>query len=269
MKTKHTSRQSFLGANSDQQISAVKIGIIGLGGGGSHLVQQLAHVGFLNYVLFDPDIVKRHNLNRLIGAKQTDAKARRTKLTIASRTIKDLRPNATLDLQRRRWQERPGPLSGCDIVFGCADSFDERRELEAFTRRHLIPFIDIGLDVHQVANEPPRMAGQVILSMPGHPCMWCMGFLREIIFEREAAAYGKAGIRPQVVWANGVLASTAVGIAVDLVTDWTKSLRSRLYFCYDANIGTVVPHKRLEFLSDCECPHYTSGAVGSPAFLRA
>jgi len=179
MKEQHTSRQSFLGADSDSQISSAKIGIVGLGGGGSHVAQQLAHVGFSDYVLFDPDIVKRHNLNRLVGGTIADAGARRKKIAVANRTILGLRPDATVEAQPRRWQEKPRRLRECDIVFGCTDGFNERRELEAFTRRHLIPYIDIGLDVHQVDDEPPRMAGQVILSMPGHPCMWCMGFLTE------------------------------------------------------------------------------------------
>jgi hypothetical protein len=36
----------------------------------------------------------------------------------------------------------------------------------------------------------------------------------------EAEKYGAAGSRPQVVWPNGVLASTAVGLAVQLLTPW-------------------------------------------------
>jgi hypothetical protein len=42
----------------------------------------------------------------------------------------------------------------------------------------------------------------------------------------EAARHGDAGGRPQVVWPNGALASTAVGLAVDLVTGWTRKNRS-------------------------------------------
>ena len=46
-------RQSFLGVNSQSIIQSTKVGIVGLGGGGSHVVQQLAHIGFLNFVIFD------------------------------------------------------------------------------------------------------------------------------------------------------------------------------------------------------------------------
>lgn len=53
----------------------------------------------------------------------------------------------------------------------------------------------------------------------------------------SAALYGNAGHRPQVVWPNGVLASTAVGLAVDLVTNWTRNGRSNAYLAYDRNQG--------------------------------
>lgn len=60
----------------------------------------------------------------------------------------------------------------CDLIFGCVDSFAERAELEASCRRYLIPYLDIGMDVHQAGDEPPVMGGQVILSMPDGPCMF-------------------------------------------------------------------------------------------------
>ena len=69
------------------------------------------------------------------------------------------------------------------------------------------------------------MSGQIILSAPGGPCMFCMHFLTDEKIGREVANYGAAGGRPQVVWANGVLASTAVGIADQHPDRWTKSRR--------------------------------------------
>jgi hypothetical protein len=167
-----------------------------------------------------------------------------------------------------RWQDRPELLRTCDLVIGCVDSFAERQELEACCRRYLIPYIDIGMDVHPAGDEPPVMAGQVILSMPGGPCMFCLGFLTEDNLAREAAKYGAVGGRPQVVWPNGVLASTAVGVAVDLLTDWTRSLRGPVYLSYRGNDGTVQPHVRLQYMRPGPCPHYPAGQVGDPIFRR-
>ncbi|CAN5544736.1 hypothetical protein BH23ACI1_BH23ACI1_26890 [soil metagenome] len=50
----HQSRQSFLGERSDEFLKGTTAGVIGLSGGGSHVCQQLAHIGVGNYVIVDP-----------------------------------------------------------------------------------------------------------------------------------------------------------------------------------------------------------------------
>lgn len=94
-----------------------------------------------------------------------------------------------------------------------------------------------------------------MLSMPGYGCMHCMGFLSEKVLKDEAAGYGFVGVQPQVVWANGVLASTAVGIAVDLLTDWTRDTRGPRYLDYNGNDGTVRVHPLLRH-APTTCVHY-------------
>lgn len=260
------SRQSFLGKDSQEKIENCRIGIAGLGGGGSHIVQQTAHVGFLKYALYDGDVTKDLNLNRDVGATLLDAVDAVPKLEVAKRLILGLSPNAEIEAFKGRWQENPAALKNCDIVFGCVDGFSERDQLERCARRYMIPYIDIGMDVHRSSDPVPMMAGQVILSMPGGPCMRCLGFLTEERLAREAAKYGAAGPRPQVVWPNGVLASTAVGLALDLITDWTRSLRKVAYFSYRGNDGTVQPHVRLRYLPSETCSHYPLSEIGDPVF---
>ena len=268
MSGERFSRQGFLGAGGQDAIERGVVGVVGLGGGGSHVVQQLAHVGFLDYVVYDGDYVDESNLNRLVTATEADAATGRLKIDAARDRALGVRGAAKIEAYPRRWQDYPEPLRRCDVVFGCLDGFAERRDLEATCRRFLIPYIDIGMDLHQAGDEPPVMAGQIILSMPGGPCMFCMGFLNDANLGREAARYGAAGARPQVVWPNGVLASTAVGVAVDLLTDWSRSLRSPVYLSYRGNDGTVHPHVRLKYLAGGRCDHYLLGQVGEPVFRR-
>ena len=266
--TEHFSRQSFLGPGSESQITDAVFGIIGLGGGGSHIVQQLAHVGARKFVLYDPDRVEESNLNRMVGATAEDAKERRAKTAVATRVILGVTKDAEIDLHQARWQDEPEGLRRCDVIFGCVDGFSERDQLEATCRRHLIPYVDIGLDVHVVGDEPPVMGGQLILSMPGHRCMRCLGFITDKNLALEASRYGDAGSRPQVVWGNGILASAAVGIAIDLITDWTRKLRGTVYLEYRGNDPALKPHPRLAGGTiAAPCPHYAAHDVGDPQFV--
>lgn len=256
------SRQSFLGLDSELRIARCVIGVVGLGGGGSHVVQQLAHAGFQRYVIYDDDIVEDSNLNRLIGGQARDARAQTPKPHIAKMMILGLQPQAEVRGYTCKWQQKPEPLRECQIVVGCVDGYRQRRELEVASRRYLMHYIDIGIDVH--GEEPPVIGGQVILSSPGGPCMKCMGFLTEGRLQKEAADYGKAGTRPQVVWPNGVLASTAVGLAVDLVTGWTRKNRKYAYLTYDGNEATLKPSITIKGIERRSCAHFTDADVGDP-----
>jgi len=271
MKAIHTedpfSRQSFLGENSQSRIEQTIIGIAGLGGGGSHIAQQLAHLGFLNFVIYDGDHVESSNLNRLVGATEGDVINKTPKIEIARRLISGIRPTARIQAIQSTWQESPNPLKSCDLVFGCVDGFDQRRQLEATARRYFIPLIDIGMDVHATEEGQPVIAGQVILSMPGHSCMHCMGFLNESNLAKEAGNYGDAGINPQVVWSNGLLASTAVGLAVDLITDWSKSLRGSVYLSYRGNSHSLTEDPTFAYAPKV-CKHYLLKDIGVPNFTK-
>lgn len=256
------SRQSFLGPRSESLIASCRVGVVGLGGGGSHVVQQLAHIGFQQFMLFDGDIVEESNLNRLIGARSLDVAAETPKLHIAKTMIFGLQPAALVKSFAGRWQAKPELLRECDIVFGCVDGYQGRHELEVACRRYLMQYIDIGMDVH--GEIPPVIGGQVILSSPGNPCMRCMGFLTDEKLTKEAERYGNAGARPQVVWPNGVLASTAVGLAVNLVTGWTGLHAVYAYFVYDGNESTVKESPMLRNFKPVPCPHYDDTEVGDP-----
>jgi hypothetical protein len=260
------SRQSFLGEKSQAVIEETTLGFVGLGGGGSHLVQQAAHIGFLKYVIADPDLIEDSNLNRLVGGTAAAVAKSEAKVDIAERLIKGIRAGTEVKKIKSKWQDNPELLRRCDILFGAIDGFDARRQLESFARRNLIPLIDIGMDVVTVAPEPPQMVGQAILSMPGYACMTCMGFLNERSLAAEAAKYGDAGGAPQVVWPNGLLASTAIGIAVDLLTDWSKSLRLPLYLTYRGNTHSLAPHSRVPYIQMRECAHYPLRDIGPPRF---
>ena len=260
-------RQQFLGAESEQIFKNVKIGIVGYGGGGSHIGQQLSHLGVEKYVVFDGDNIDETNLNRNVGASMSDVKKGARKTAIAKASIRKVSPKADVKCISEIWQKRPDALHDCDIVFGCVDTYSEREQLEAECRRYLIPYIDIGMDVHKIPNEPHSMSGQIIMSLPGHSCMRCSGYLTEEKLSIEAAKYGNTGGRPQVVWSNGVLASTAVGVFVDLVTGWTGQSRRLVYLEYDGNSGIVNHHIRGKFAEE-NCTHYKLSDIGSPLYKK-
>jgi molybdopterin-synthase adenylyltransferase len=260
-------RQSFLGAKSSDVLLNTRVAIIGLGGGGSHIAQQLAHIGVGNFLLLDPDKLEDTNLNRLVGARFADVQENAPKVFIAKRAIESVNPMARVVAAMSLWEQQALALQDCEVIFGCIDSLIGRSGLEAFARRYLIPLIDIGMDVHRAGCEY-TITGQVALSMPGLPCLKCMGLLRDELLRREAQKYGGAGSRPQVVWPNAILASTAVGLFMQLMTPWFNNKALSPLLEYDGNRQTLQESSKLPYLP-ARCPHYAhSGNLGDP-FWRA
>jgi molybdopterin/thiamine biosynthesis adenylyltransferase len=257
-------RQSFRGQNSTEVLDKSRVAIVGLGGGGSHIAQQLSHLGVGGYVLIDPDLVEGTNLNRLVGATQQDVAEGVAKTSIAARVIAGVDPSARIWAKTTQWQACAIALRSCDVIFGCVDSISERAQLETAARRYLVPYIDIGMDVHQT-NGGFVIGGQVALSIPGKPCLRCMGIINDGSLKAEAQRYGAAGGRPQVIWSNGILASLAVGFFVQLTTPWYRVRDLPALIEFDGNLQTVVPSTKLRYLEDIVCPHFTGLAdLGDP-----
>jgi molybdopterin/thiamine biosynthesis adenylyltransferase len=185
-------RQDFLGEKSGSVLRHSRVAIVGLGGGGSHVAQQLGHLGVGEFVLIDPDIVEDTNLNRLVGATQQDVARRVSKVSVASRVIGGVNPGAQIWAQTSQWQMCAAALRSCDVIFGCVDSIGEREQLETAARRYHIPYVDLGMDVHWVEDRFV-VGGQVALSIPEGPCLRCMGIIDDRGLELEAQMYGAAG----------------------------------------------------------------------------
>lgn len=259
-------RQSFLGSTSNQVLLNLRVGVVGLGGGGSHVVQQLAQVGVGNFVLIDPDVISLTNLNRLVGGTLADVKAGRAKTDIAARTIRSINRSAIISKRTCSWQSASDALKDCDVIVAGLDSVRAKDELNAFTRRFFIPYIDMGMDVFALGEAEFLVAGQVVLTGPGQPCLRCLGIVTDEALHQETNNYGAAGGKPQVVWPNGVLASGAVGLLMQLVTPWHQNPVASAYLEYDGNLHTLVQSERHKRVLGRMCKHYSPIEVGDPFF---
>ena len=69
--------------------------------------------------------------------------------------------------------------------------------------------------------------------------------------------YGNAGIRPQVVWSNAILANIGVGVAVDILTNWSGFNKDVFFLHYDGNKLTLKENFNMKKLSkvarECNC----------------
>ncbi len=171
------SRQALaFGPELNVQLKQLRVGIVGCGGTGSATAMLLARLGVGRIALFDDDIVDTSNLNRLHGARRSDADAMRPKTEVLAREIADLALGVRV-VPFPGWissEASRDALKSCDVIFGCTDDHDGRLFLNRFAYFYLRPVIDMGLLMDKKPSGGfQSMSGRVTVLVPGSPCLLC------------------------------------------------------------------------------------------------
>jgi len=237
----------LFGAEGQERIARAAVAVIGLGGLGSHVTQQLAYLGVRRFLLRDGDMVEVSNLNRLIGASEADVGER--KVGVADRLIGAIEPNAEIDAEARHFDSATdaAALAGVDLLVGCVDEDAVRLDLLRVAAELALPYVDLASDV----TPDGEYGGRIVFAKDGERCLSCLGELDQhalararmsaeqrvaddAIYGVDRDALGDAG--PSVVSVNGVVAS----LAVTEILVWLTGLREpRGYLTYRGDRATV------------------------------
>ncbi len=165
------------GMKGQETLSSLKIGIVGLGGTGSSVAEQLAREGIGNFIIIDHDKFQKSNKTRLYGSYSTDGNCSKTE--IVKRNILKIQPSALVKtIEAKITSERDlDVLKECDIVFGCTDRHMPRGLLSNFSHQYFIPVIDVGVGLN--AQDGKLLGGTVraTLISPTLPCLFCTGIV--------------------------------------------------------------------------------------------
>lgn len=153
------------------------IGIVGLGGTGSIVAEQIAHLGVGQITLLDPDILETSNLNRLVGSHKSILF--QPKVNVAVEMIERISPTTRVHSIQGDVTvlAEAHKLLGCDLIFGCTDSHGSRAVLNQIAYQYLIPVIDMGVRIQVTGRKVEAIGGRVQLLAPGFRCLVCGGFL--------------------------------------------------------------------------------------------
>lgn len=224
---------ALFGADGQRKIAETKVLIVGLGGLGSHLVQQLSYLGVLDYSLVDYDIVTKSSLNRLIGAVEADVIAHTPKVVLAKRLIESIQPRTDVRVIESGVDADAVTelVARADVVFGCLDRDLPRLRLTELCARYAKSYFDLASDTGGEGGDA-WYGGRVVFSDGTH-CLSCLDLLDQDQMARDNMSpeqriadtriYGVDrdaldGTGPAVVSINGVVASLAVTEFMRLVT---------------------------------------------------
>lgn len=138
---------SAWGNATQENISRLRIGVVGLGSVGSIVAEILARTGIAHFTLIDFDTVEAKNLDRLTNVFESDIG--RAKVRAISDGIKRSAssPNVIIDTHEYSICEKEGyeAALNCDVLISCVDRPWPRQVLNFIAYAHLIPVIDGGI----------------------------------------------------------------------------------------------------------------------------
>lgn len=230
-------RQVLLFGNVGQRrLAELTVAVVGVGGGGSLIVQILAHLGVGHLMLLDHDVVKRLNLSRIVGANASDIG--RSKVEVLAQLARSINPE--IDVRAYvadvTFVQDAQLLCGADVVFLATDTAFARHAVNLVCHQYLIPFFQVGAkvatDTESGVVDVIHVVDRAFLFTAG--CMHCAGTVpldrlqREQQSEEENRAQdylgqGGADIEdPSVITLNAIAASHA---ATDFLLTFTGLAR--------------------------------------------
>ena len=214
----------FFGREGQDRLSGASVAVVGVGGLGSHVVQQLALLGVGRLVLIDDEEIDETNRNRYVGVRHDDPVPGTLKVANGERIVRDINPDIETILIPEQLASSSAfeGVIDCDYVFGCLDNEGARLILTELCAAYSKPYFDLASDILVKEN---RYGGRVCMAWNGNGCLFCHDEL-DVVAAREGlmdpnvrrdqqdiygvprSVLGETG--PAVVSINGVIASLGV-----------------------------------------------------------
>lgn len=244
-----------LGLDTLRQITTDQtIGVIGVGGLGSIISENLVHSGFSTIHLIDHDHVELTNLNRIVGAYYCDAEKQRLKVDTVKEHLERINPEVDV-YAHPTGIEDPAlvpSLMQCDWLLVTTDSHYSRFKSQEIALQLGIPLIASGVNITVENGQITDMSGEVIIARYGDKlCLNCLGRINPTVIaaERNQGSFlGDELIRkgyvsglevkdPAVKTLNAIMGAMAVDV---LVNQFTLRQEHVAVLVYESNGSTYI-----------------------------
>jgi hypothetical protein len=225
MNERFERQMRFFGKEGQKRLAEIKVAVVGVGGLGTHVVQQLALLGVGEFALIDSEELETTNRNRYIGARHDDPIPGTYKVEIGKRIVNEIDPAIPVNKINDSLVSKEAfeAVIHADYVFGCLDCEGARLILNELCAAYSRPYFDLASDI--IPGNPSNYGGRICIALDGNGCIICYGLLdteeaqtdlagererrdRDTLYGVKRDALGRSG--PSVVSINGIIASLAV-----------------------------------------------------------
>ncbi|KUI36460.1 hypothetical protein AU194_08205 [Mycobacterium sp. GA-2829] len=273
----HDRHVRAFGPDIPRVLGDLRVALIGCGGTGSAVAEQLVRLGVRNFVLVDPDKLCDTNTTRVYGSTLRDVD--RFKVEVLGNHLRDIAPDAVVEciegsVCQREIAER---IVGADVVFGCTDDEAGRMRLSRFAYAYLTLVIDCGVKISSDgAGRVDDITGRVTILDSRSACLLCRGRVRPEVAaaeemspeeyqrrRRDGYVPDLGGTEPAVVAFTTAVAAAAVNELLERLVGYGVESRPSeiLLRIHDRAISTNHQHPT----PDCYCGTRTPSNFGDTA----
>ena len=173
------------GGRIQKVLADLTVAVVGCGGTGSAVIEQLVRLGVKNFILLDPKTLTESNLTRVYGTFPEDIG--RPKVELSAAHVRRIAPDASVVTSQSKItnEHTARMLMDADIVFGCTDDNAGRLVLSRLASYLLTPVIDCGVLLSSDdSGVLVGIDGRVTVLAPGAACLVCRN---RIDLQRAAA----------------------------------------------------------------------------------
>jgi len=141
LPARYQRNRRMLSTAQQLQLFRSRVAVVGCGGLGGYILEQLARLGVGNIVAIDPDVFEENNLNRQLLS--SPGKLGLPKAEVAVERIAEINPALTVQPVKEFFSRANGRelLAGVDCVVDAVDNVPARLDLEAVCSELNLPLV--------------------------------------------------------------------------------------------------------------------------------
>jgi hypothetical protein len=165
------------GAAGQEVLGRLHIGVVGAGGTGSAVCEQLIRLGVGHITVIDHDLITETNVTRVWVSTSADVGVAKVQIVARSAEEIGFGTEVTAIVGKITDQDPARALRHCDVIFGCTDDNLGRTVLARLAYMYLIPVFDMGVKIDAAEGAVVGIDGRLTYMAPGLPCLVCRGWI--------------------------------------------------------------------------------------------
>ena len=250
------------GSNMQTILKNIHVGVVGCGGTGSSLVEQLGRMGVGKLTLVDHDHVDSTSITRMHGSKKSDIS--KAKVQVMKEMLDEINLGTEVIPVDQKLDNATTAkaLRSCDVIFSCLDETHfTRMILNSLCIYYYIPLIDMGIKFDSRQGIINDIYGRIDVVTPNNSCLLCRDVVMpefcaaELMGSDEYQRLKAEGYAPelkhdqvQTISYNTLISSLAINEFINLITNFKKKSTPHSIYMFIAekttSAGIICDNKR-------------------------